>query len=61
MGSKKEYNKAYKKKYCKAYCLSFSSLNEHELIEHLERQHNKNGYIKTLIRRDMAMKKTGKP
>lgn len=61
MGNKEEYNKAYKKKYCKAYCLSFSSLNEPELIEHLERQPNKNGYIKMLIRRDMAMKKTGKP
>lgn len=53
MGSKEEYNKAYKKKYYKAYCLSFSSLNEPELIEHLERQPNKNGYIKMLIRRDM--------
>lgn len=59
---KNEYTKRYKKERCFTMCLSFNREAEKELIDYINSLPNKNGYIKALIRRDMAerRKKDGK-
>ena len=47
----------YLAKYRKAYSLVFISKTEQDMIDWLESQPNKAGYIKNLIREDMAKKK----
>ena len=43
----------YEKNTVKQYTLKFMTSTEDDLIEHLEKQPNKTGYIKELIRKDM--------
>ena len=45
--------KKYEKSTVKQYTLKFMTSTESDLIEHLERQPNKSGYIKELIKKDM--------
>lgn len=57
----KEYSKRtnfaaqrkYDKENTKSFALKFMKTTEQDLIEHLEKQPNKSGYIKKLIRDDM--------
>lgn len=43
----------YEKNNVKQYTLKFMISTERDLIEHLEKQSNKSGYIKELIRKDL--------
>lgn len=51
--AQKRANAKYAKEKCKTVCLRFFPADM-ELYEHLQRQENKNGYIKELIKRDMV-------
>lgn len=53
---KNEYTKRYKKERCFTMCLSFNREAEKELIDYINSLPNKNGYIKSLIRHDLAKK-----
>lgn len=46
-------NKKYNKEKVKRYVVNCMLNTEQDLIEHLEKQDNKAGYIKQLIREDM--------
>lgn len=50
--AQKKYNEAN----IKQYTLKFMASTEADMIEHLERQPNKAGYIKALIKKDMLHK-----
>lgn len=47
----------YNKEHTKDICLRLMINTESDIIEELERQDNKNGYIKRLIREDIARRK----
>lgn len=47
----------YKKKNSKTLTVLFSKIYESDLLEHLEKQENKCGYIKELIKKDMKKNK----
>lgn len=49
----KDADKKYKKLKTKNYGIRFYMNTEQDLITHLEKQPNKQGYIKKLIREDM--------
>ena len=51
-------NHKYDKANTKQYTLKFMKTTESDIIEHLDSQENKNGYIKALIRADMKNNKT---
>ena len=53
---KNEYTKRYKKERCFTMCLSFNREAEKELIDYINSFSNKNGYLKSLVRHDMAKK-----
>lgn len=44
----------YKKKYAKQYCLSLVTTTDSDIIKKLDSVENRNGYIKALIRADIA-------
>ena len=48
------YTDQYKKTFCRQYKLSLNTKHESDLIEWLDNQPNKQGYIKQLIRDDIA-------
>ena len=48
------YTEKYNKIYCKQYKVKLNARHESDLIEWLDSQPNKQGYIKQLIRDDMA-------
>ena len=50
---KLDYDNKYIKEHYKPYYLRLNYEKDQELIEHLDRQHNKNEYLKTLISNDM--------
>lgn len=47
-------NADYNKSNMKYYKIAFNINADSDIIEHLEKQSNKSGYIKNLIREDMA-------
>ena len=51
----------YNKEHTKSYAIRFFMVSEQDLIEYLEAQPNKAGYIKRLIREDMERSKNGIP
>lgn len=48
--SKKDYDLRYQKENVKRVYLTLSKVNDRDIIEWLDRQSNKNGAIKTVIR-----------
>ena len=44
----------YHKEHCRQYCLRFNKGTDADVIARIEAQENKQGYIKELIRRDIA-------
>ena len=50
---KTEYTNQYIKENLKAYVFKFSRITEQELIDQIDRQPNKQGYIKRLIIEDI--------
>ena len=46
--------KRYQQKYAKQYCLSLVTTTDGDIIEKLDSVENRNGYIKALIRADIA-------
>lgn len=48
------YTAKYQKNFCKQYKLNLNSKHESDLIKWLDSQPNKQGYIKQLIRDDIA-------
>lgn len=55
--AKREYIAAYDKEKRTSLLLKLNKVTESDLIEHLNRQPNKQGYIKNLIKEDI--KKSG--
>lgn len=51
--SKKNYDIHYVKTKCKQYTLLLSKENDKDIIEFLESQTNRNGFLKQLIRAEM--------
>lgn len=51
--AKIDANRRYNDKMVKRYNLAFNKGTDVDIIEHLDRQENKQGYIKELIRKDM--------
>lgn len=47
------YTDVYNKQFCKQYKIKLNTKHEPDLIEWLDNQPNKQGYIKQLIRQDM--------
>ena len=56
MAEKKRYTSQarYNKRYMKRYTLACCTRTEQDIIERVEAQENKNGYIKGLIRADIG-------
>jgi hypothetical protein len=50
-------NSQYNKDFMKQVKIAFNTVTESDLIDYLEQQPNKSGYIKTLIIEDMQKKK----
>lgn len=50
---KTAYDIDYAKKKTKRFLLTLSTVNDADIIKHLEKISNRNGYIKGLIRHDM--------
>lgn len=44
----------YDKEHCKVYTMKMNLVNDSDVIDHLEQQQSKQGYIKDLIRQDIA-------
>ena len=57
-GKKTNYaaQQKYSKTNVKQFTIRFMTSTEHDLIEHLEKQSNKSGYIKNLIKKDIDEK-----
>lgn len=55
--NKIKYNMDYNKQNIKQIKLVFNTKTEAEILQHLEQQENKSGYIKNLIILDMQKKK----
>lgn len=47
---KSDYDRNYMKQNCKVYRLQLNKENDKDIIEWLDRQTNKNGAIKTVLR-----------
>ena len=60
-GRKETPQERYAKKYKKSFLLSCLIHTEADIIAQLEKQPNKNGYIKRLIREDIARQSKNKP
>ena len=52
--NKIERDKAYNKDKTFRFLISLNKATDTDIIEHLEKQDNRQGYIKELIRKDMA-------
>lgn len=50
---KQDYDNQYRKEHYKNYCFRMVYEKDRELMEHYDRQPNKNEYIKHLIEADM--------
>ena len=55
--SKSESSTKYNKENTKTYLLRCNIKTDHDVIQQIEKQENKNGYIKGLILTDYHMKK----
>lgn len=55
--SEEKANAKYNKTHMKSVLLSFHENNEADILAYLNKQTNKNGYIKELIREDMKGRK----
>ena len=49
-----DYIKQYEKANTRQYKLRFHKVNDLQIIEHLDKQPNRNGYIRQLILKDMG-------
>ena len=50
----------YQKEKCQRVYLNFVTTTDADILEHLEKQPNRQGYIKALIRADIAKSSQGK-
>ena len=53
---KQKYDLAYQKDNIKQVKFTLNKNTDQDVISHLEKQTNKNGYLKELIRKDMKKK-----
>lgn len=60
MASKSQYNDEWQAENIRRFVLKLSRVSEGEMIRHLEGMESMQGYIKRLIREDMARDPSGK-
>lgn len=47
-------NKKYAETHCKSFSICLNKQTDADILEHLSKQDNRQGYIKSLIRADLA-------